>query len=53
MKACLIELLKKLNNDNNAAAPAASVNVLTIRIKEVEEETPAATGVKVESVKLF
>ena len=53
LKVYLMEFLNRLKNeDNNTAAPAASVNILTARIKEIKEETPAATGVEVEPAKL-
>ena len=53
LKIYLIEFLNRFkNNNNNTAAFTASVNILTIRIEEIEEEILAATGVEVEPVKL-
>ena len=48
-----MELIKELkNNNNDTAKPIASVNVTTVRIEEIQEETPAATGVEAEPMKL-
>ena len=53
MKVYLMELIKELKNDNNNAAKSmASVNVTTIKIEEILEETPTAIGVEVEPMKL-
>ena len=52
MKVYLIEFLNKLKDDINTTAFMASINISTVRIKEVKEETPTTTGVEVEYVKL-
>ena len=54
MKVCLMELIKELeNDDNDTAEPMASVNVTTVRIEKILEETPATMRVEMELMKSF
>ena len=53
MKVHLMKLIKELENDDtDTAEPAASINVATVRIKEILEETPTVIGVEAEPAKL-
>ena len=51
MKAYLIELLSELEKeDSDTAVPTASVNVFTVKIEKINEETSIATEIEAEPV---
>ena len=52
MKVHLIELIKEFKNNDNESASINKVNVSTVRIEVIHEETPAVTEVEVELMKL-